>query len=559
PPGASPPRPGATPPGATPPSPGASPPGATPLPPGASPAPGSEGAPEPKTGKAETGEPGKEGEAKADEQSSESFVKGELSSFIGATKLATKNNRIGVCLGYKMLDLVHYATITPEADLRFGKLTFGLGVPLALQVFDGNLEEGQDASEGFDDAGAFRTEDWDEPGEYVRFIRYLTWGRKEDNIYFSLSQLGSNSLGHGALARRYSVNIDPNSARVAGQLDMYNDYAGFEFMVNSIVDWEIFGALGFVKPLSFFLDNEIARSLSIGFTYMADRAAPVSLVTQSDPANPFFIMGKGRPDVASDAFLHAMGVDVEIKVLRTDTVDIKPFIDISWMLPGTPSGETPPDVSGGNGFTLGLLGRFSFGAESVHALRIIAELRSFSSNYMPGYFDTFYEVQKYAVSQDYKKYAAETGALPPTKFYEIFHNRRDGDRKWGFYLEFSYALIGKVSLTLALEGSDADYGNHFLAHLEVPALDWLQFFASFHQRAMPSVGDIFSLNACDKVLFTAVRLKLLPFLFVNFRYHFTLGLREQYADLTGDGFENHYRFYEPYHGIMGDVEFGWEF
>ena len=457
---------------------------------------------------------------------------------------------------------MHYGTITPEADLRFGKLTFGLGVPLALQIYDGNLIDGEDPEAGFDDAGAFRKEDWDEPGEYVRFIRYLTWGRKEDNIYFSLSQLGTNSLGHGALMRRYSVNIDPDSTRVSGQLDMYNDYAGFEVMTNSIVDWELFGALAFVKPLSFFMDHPMARSMSIGVTYVGDRAAPVRVETES--TNPFYVVGDSRPSVLNDAFVHAVGVDVEFKVFKSDTVDLKPYIDYSWMMPQSPSGDLVMDPEGGGGFTLGLLGRFNLGSDPVHAFRLVAEFRSFSANYLPGYFDTFYEVHKFAASQRIKQAAADTNRLPATKFEEIFVTRKGDDRHLGFYLEFNYSMVGNLAMTFALEGSDANLGNNFMAHLEVPALDWLQFFASYHQRAMDSLGDLFDMDASDKVLFTAARLRLLPFLFINARYHYTLRLKDDYTDLVTDPgepevFLEHYRFYQPTHGWMVDVEFGWEF
>ncbi len=515
-------------------------------------------------------------EASADEAAEDKpeFIKGELWALLGTSKLVTKNNRVGVRIGWEQIDLVQYLTINPELDLRFGDFSFGLGIPLALEMYDGNLADGDGWKQGFDDIGAFRKQDWDEWQEYARFLRYLTYGRKEDNIYLNLSQVGSNTLGHGALLRRYSVNIDPDSTRVSGQFDMYNDYVGFELTTNSILSWDVFGVLGFVKPLSFFSDNPIARSLSIGFTYAADRAAPVRLKTKpaegASPPQPFFVLGDARPAVDSDAWLHAMGVDMEIKLVKTDHLDFKPFFDFSWMMPGDPSGDEVTDKpSGGNAFTAGVLGRLNFGADPVHAMRVIAEFRTFSSTYLPGYFDTFYELQKYVMHQHYGDYGRavcpdqaayqDNDCLPPTKFTEIFVNRKGGPRRYGFYTEFNYSVVGYMSLTLALEGSNAPHGSHFLAHLEVPALSWLQFFVTFHQRSMEGLGDLFSRTAADKILFSAVRLRLLPFLFVNFRYFHSLMLREGNADLNGDGLENAYRIYEPHHAWMGDIEFGWEF
>ncbi|MBW1871395.1 MAG: hypothetical protein JRJ19_04985, partial [Deltaproteobacteria bacterium] len=440
------------------------------------------------------------------------------------------------------------------------KIQFGLGVPLALELWSGEWDDVAEAPVGFGNAGSFRTEDWNERSEYVRFIRYLKYGRKEDNIFFNLSQFSSTTIGHGPIMRRYSVNLDPDSTRLSAELDMYNDYAGFEFVVNSITDADLFGAIAFVKPLSFFMDHYIARSLSIGVTYMADRHAPVTLKTKSDqPLDRYFLAGTGRPEVQTSAFLHGLGVDLEIKLLKTKNIDLKPYVDYSWFMPAKPDGGSLPDPEGGGGFTFGLLGRFNFGEDPIQAVRVVIEFRSFSSNYIPGYFDTFYEVQKYIANRRYYEYASQYNRLPPTKFQDIFIDRTGGDRRLGFYLEFNYSLVEYFTLTLALEGSNANSANNFLVHVEVPATDWFQFFASYHHRAMDSLGDLFSSGAGDRIAFAAARVKVVPFIFLNFRYHYTFELRVDFADLTGDGFEEHYRFYEAAQGWMADIEFGWEF
>ncbi len=489
------------------------------------------------------------------------FIKGELSNFIGSAKLVTKNDRVGVGLGWRLIDGIHYFTINPEVDFRFGELAFGLGGPLSIELFDTHTKPGVTDLVGFDNAGSLRKQDWNEASEFARIVRYLTYGRKEDRLYFSLSQHTASSLGHGALLRRYSVNIDPDSTRLAAQFDAYTDYFGFEFMTNSVTSWDVVGTLAFVKPLSFFMDHPVARSLSIGFSYVIDRHAPVLLAhEESSPgvANPWRVSVTGsRPVVSSDALLHGMGVDVEVKVLKTDNVDLKPYVDFSWMMPGEPGGVynevTMGTPEGGNGFTLGLLGRFNVGRDPVHAFRTVAEFRTFSATYLPGYFDTFYEIQKFMLGADFRS------GTPKTKFQQVFVDRRGQDRRLGFYLEFNYAILSKLGITLALEGSDADRGSHFLAHLEVPALQWLQFFATYHQTALTDMGDIFSGSAGDKILFSALRLKLLPFLFVNFRYFHTFQLADGYADYTGDGIEEHYRHYYPANVFQGDVEIGYEF
>jgi hypothetical protein len=497
-------------------------------------------------------------EVKEPEKKAAPFVKGELADFVGSTKLVTANNRLGVCFGYRRLDTKHFATISPEADFRIWRLEVGLGVPLSVEIFDGAIDSSTKETIGFANAGSLRSEDWNEPSEYLRFLRYLRLGKKEDRLFIDLSQYASKTIGHGALMRRYNVNVDPDSTRLSFELDAYNDYGGFELVGNDLVQWDVFGVLGFLKPLSFFLDGTLARSLSLGFTYAADRHAPVALVTQTSPSvNRYWIEGTDKPEVASSAFLQGMGVDLELKVLRTEHLDIKPYLDYSWFIPGQPGGSSSLDPHGGGGFTLGVLGRLSFGESIRQGLRAVAEFRSFSATYQPGYFDTFYEIRKFLAHTDYRA-ASASGGLPPTKFVDTFVNARGQGRRLGYYLELSYSLVDKAAVTLAWEGADYARSHNLLAHLEVYALKWLQFFASFQHRNAGTVGDLLG-SSGDRIVFAAARLRLLPFLFVNGRYFHTFELAEDYRDVTGDGLLQHVRLYRLDHSWSTDVELGWEF
>ena len=91
----------------------------------------------------------------------------------------------------------------------------------------------------------------------------------------------------------------------------------------------------------------------------------------------------------------------------------------------------------------------------------------------------------------------------------------------------------------------------------VSRADWLQFFASYHQRGMQNLGNLFSTTGGDKLVYLATRLRALPFLFVNFRYFHTFEIVDGYREISGT--ERQYRFYEGIHGWSFDFELGWEF
>lgn len=431
------------------------------------------------------------------------FIKGEF-AHAGVIRLVPSRSFIGARAGGLYQDEKFYLAVAPKADLMFlqGRLRLGLEVPINIEIY--SLQAAADAGEtsgGFDSAGALRKGDYDEARDFVKFLRYLTYGKKEDNLFVNVGQLYSATLGHGQIMRRYAGNVDLNQTRVGLEIDAYGDYGGFEFFLADVTRGSLFGALAFVKPLSFFSDDEQAKSLSIGASWATDqkapwalqRAAPVgtstlgAVLTTDDSAL--------TPPLADTRALNIYGVDAEFKVLRTSSVDLKTYADFSKM------------SGGGSGITLGLLGRFNFRTgDTVHLLRTRLELRTYEANFLPGYFDTLYEFQKYQFTPDLDQLSPDY----PTKLAYI--RSRTGPRRYGVYAEATYALPGWLVLAAVFETESQGIDQHLMLHAEIP-WKYLQIFATYHQR---NLSRPFTLKQND-LLYAGARLKLLPILFINGR------------------------------------------
>ncbi len=489
------------------------------------------------------------------------FIKGELTN-LGATKLKLKDSRFGVRLGYARLDGSSYLSINPELDLAFGRFSFGLGVPLNLRAY----------ANGFVDGGGLhlRANDYNSPSSYAKLIRFITYGAKEDNLYLNISQLFAASIGHGAIVRRYSGNIDQNITRVGAQLDAYGRFGGFEAFIGDIaLPTHFMSGVVFLKPLGF-LSGPLLSTLgqtSVGVSAAADLKAPFSL--KRGPAAPtgsnlpggFPSVGdNGEPIVDVERKAQVIGADLETKFVKTDSSDVKVFIDYSTML-GIQD-ETGKNLPAGGGFTLGTLGRFNAGEVKPHAFRVIVEGRYFDGNYIPGYFDTFYEVQKYQFITG----RANTGYDPKLK---AFMTRDPAQKRAGFYAEFGYQYNQGLALMLAYEDSfqvsgpttncaavtpgnvcnDPNVGTRNLTlHLEYPVYSWLQFFASFYRRSFGGAPIDWNHPLGDNTLiYSAVRLHVLPILFLNARYY-----RSWQVDPVLGEMKN-------VQGFEADLEFGYEF
>ncbi len=458
----------------------------------------------------------------------EGFIKGELGQ-IGASRILPEGQFIALRLGYLNVDSIHYLSVSPVFDLKYmeEKLRVGAGIPINFEAYNSN----RDGFKAFD--GTVRKKDWDRPGEYLKVLRYLTYGRKEDNLHVNVSQLHAGTIGHGPIMRRYISNLDINDTKLGGQFDAYNNYGGFEFHVNDLTKFNILTLLTFVKPLSFYFDDYRSRSLSFGVTYATDRQAPTHIGQSRD------IEGVLDLDGVDTEAINFTGVDAEFKFFKNRNIDLKSYLDYSKMM------------SFGSGRTLGLLGRFNFFLKKIHALRTRLELRHLDANYIPSYFDIFYEIQKY----QYVQGQSSTDLASKLDYLRTL----SGGSRFGYYLECMYSIIGVGSLGAALEGGSTTAGDkNLLLHAQVPLLI-VDLYITYHKRNFEAFNSLFKFED-NELLFVQSRIQILPFMYINaglkrtFEFEeFVLNKSYSIAHRSGmGGFTNVW-------DLQADLELGWEF
>lgn len=497
------------------------------------------------------------------------FVKGELTT-LGSTKLILKDSRFGVAVGTEVIydgnsfvkNLLSgvYLHIQPEVELRFQRWAIGLNVPLNFLIWPGGWSEG---------STVLRKQDWATPASWARVITYITYGNKEDRFYLNISQLYAATIGHGNILKRYFANINFNETHVGAEIDAYNRYVGLQAFTRDILPVTlsypaqsngnvapdasssaaflppVLAVLGFVRPFGW-SDNLYAKYISLGLTYAADFGAPYALARNSD--GNFVVQPNGTLRIGDTRMAHLIGVDLEMKAYKSAHADVKPYIDGSGI------------VGGGGALTAGALGRFSLGRNNRHAIRAGLYARWLNGQYLPSYFDTMYEVQKY----QFLTSLHPTETQPPPKLAYVL----GGDQgAWFMQLggEISYSFEGGFALTLAYEDGfsildgnpnglacprcfssrDSAVLRNISLHLEYPVLSWFQFFATISRRAY--LWERFF--AFDDTLFFYVqgRVHLAPILFLN------LGAFRTWAINPQSGiFENVY-------GFNLSLELGYEF
>jgi hypothetical protein len=535
------------------------------------------------------------------------FLKGELTS-MGDVVLVNQRTSFGVGLGLNAIDGITFGVLRPDINLQFGKFRLGLGAPLRFELF--NLQTldllgGDPLGSVTGNFGRFRTEDWDQVEDFVRPLRYISWGQKEDRLYIDVNRVHAITIGHGQLVRRYAPNVDIDEDNIFAQVDGYNEWGGVELMAGPFPIPRLVGGLAFIKPLGIVNSfspvarddswlREVASSWSIGFSYVTDLNSPTGLEARAgndgqqrfivDAANQLVWRNKVNP--VGDV-VQGVGADSEVKLFKSSAVDIKVYGDWSQLFfPGDSSSAAAFAPFTGGGATVGGLVRVSLGETPVrsieqedeetkagrkprekkaaHGLRLRLEGRTFAPTYLPSYWNTLYEVDRFQFGL-----AADRRTLP-TKIAFLASQQEEPWRA-GYYGELSYAWVDVVGATIAFEDAHPlgatttpVRGRNLALHVESKGLGWLQLFGTYHFRNFEfgELDRLFSFTTDNEILFVGGRLQVLPILFLNLGVQraFRVGFGNADDDtpdsrgqrLTSVGLQNAWT-------VGGDVELGWQF
>lgn len=521
--------------------------------------------------------------AEADRWARPHFVEGDLNAFFA--RPTTRRDFVGVGAGVNALPKdastilnAFYLTIEPQLDVASPRYTWKLGLSAPLQfelvdtrgAFELCIEEGRMAlaaggAQGeimaataacadrqqhrlTEHLGQLRRADWDEASDVARIVRYVTAGAPETPFYLAVSRHYDQTLGHGTVIRRYNPNLDYNTARLGAKLDVSRSALGFQMVANDLVRPDVVGLLTYVRPFRPYAGDFVARSLSLGFSFVRGGGQPLGLAYERGLFGAAYGEAIPRLDQgldhvgATERNLNVVGADLEVKLLRTASADMKVYVDYQKM------------AGYGGGVTLGSLWRWSFGAPASQATRLRAELIRFDADYLPGYFDTFHDI--FATQYLPLAYRGSNGLVYyPTKleYLEAHHGRR---KRLGGQFELSHAIFDVVTASatvrawtpLGASAGDAlppafpDRGapcalpaaggappcpntiplereqrfTSLRLHVELPLRRYLQAFASyevFTTTAEDSLG-VLAFDGDNEIFLSGARVRLLPILFL---------------------------------------------
>ena len=382
-----------------------------------------------------------------------------------ADLMGMKEQTAGAGLGFAKIGDAYFLQLKPRLALNLGIVGVGVELPLNLRVWP------RDGAEN-DYYGLLRYEDWDEEAEWLKIIRYVRVGRKGASLFARYGVL-AGGIGHGTIVGRYVNNVDINTFRAGAQFDINTKWGGFETLISDVDDlgrtthdsklvaWRMYS-----KPYAWATGNKnsILNRLNVGINWATDFTAPLELGTAT--------AGSTDPVVSRSDKAVVYGVDIDIQVLNNALLTLTPYIDYN------------RTDHGGWGFHAGVMGvaKLPIGLDLKLPVRL--EYRRFSRNYLPTYFGTFYEIERFAHPL--------AGATPMPKLAYLLAQSSDEGIN-GIFGEAAFDFLKLVQIGAIYEAYLGESSN-LNVFFNVPALKVLQFKAYYARINITGFDDLFALD-----------------------------------------------------------------
>lgn len=338
-------------------------------------------------------------------------------------------------IGLSFIDGESFFVFNLRTEIVLGQFGVGLDVPLRFNTESGEL----------------RDQDWNTTYDLFRTIRYLRYGQKHRTpVYARVGTLDGARLGHGFIMNYYTNEAQYDERKIGSEFNLNFNHWGVETVVSNYDQVEIVGGRAYARPLKEVASAGILKALSFGATVVGD-ADPDGINSTDD-------------DVT------IAGLDVELPLLR-----LGPFFSAIYA-------DYAKILNYGAGKAVGLqLGLWKL--SGLLTIQAKVERRFLGSQFLPSYFDPFYEVQRFQM--------AASGPLRKT---DLLLQRTTHEQ--GIYGELFGDIFKTVKLLGTFERIDGqpNSGRLHLAALLSPTVGPFRARALYDKSAIDDFADTFTLN-----------------------------------------------------------------
>ncbi len=354
----------------------------------------------------------------------------------------------------------YFLNLTVGTAFSVGKFSFGIQAPLKIRVIDEDPQNDE----------WYREEDWDDPSDWTRILRFFQYGSPKDLFYLRLGELVSASVGHGTIVSRYYNTLDLDLYHTGLWTAVNLEEGGAELMTNDVLLWNLLAVRGYVRPFVIFMEDPhpLLKKLAFGTTFAADFLAPSRTGNQAVTDNK---------ELETEETAWFVGIDAEFEAVRNELLGVTPYTDLNFF------------GSQGVGWHLGVLNELA-ALKSQFLLRL--EYRLLSANYGPNYFNTLYDIERVTfLPLPQFSDSSPNPAVPKLWYYK---DATGLEMRNGFYGELFANLGGLFGIGGIYEDYQGPDNANVTLRLDLPVIAGLDAAAYYTRRNFDGFSELFSLD-----------------------------------------------------------------
>ncbi len=272
------------------------------------------------------------------------------------------------------------------------------------EVSFANFGVGLDLNIDIDKNGNIRKEDFNTLSDYLSIIRYVRYGLKHDPVYIKLGALDYYNLGHGSIMYQYNNSPSIDNRKIGLITDIDFGEFGFESIYSTFAEAGVVAVRGYVRPLKFssLADVPIINNLEVGGTYAADFNKYSGVVFQTVYVSSLRVPPYPIPPIPvttseDKGRLQIVGLDLGLPIIKSSMLNLQLYVDYAKI------------INFGSGVATGIM-------VDVNGLGILnasakLERRFNNAQYIPSYFNSLYEVERYRIDTVNQTYSSKASLL----------------------------------------------------------------------------------------------------------------------------------------------------
>ncbi|MCB1177410.1 MAG: hypothetical protein KDK36_07520, partial [Leptospiraceae bacterium] len=434
----------------------------------------------------------------------------------------------------------------PKFNMDFDNWGFSLQIPLNFLAYDKDPKYPK-SSLGMLRPGDYNTrEDYLKLINFVWFGKYGQYkpGKITTSIY--VGKMFNGYIGHGTIINRYVNNQRIDYYKVGIMADINTDYGGAQVFTNSISDREVNAGRGYIRPYGAVMgivnlirgkssasalvlpgnvldeagrksvleeagendketrtiieedpktgeltktEKEVPKKseslkepdsghpmdtiwnrFAIGATAAYDGKAPYEL--DFDTTGNLKYTNDDQPQVKTTKRVYIQGYDAEFKFLSLDWLELTAYYDFNKFR----------DIPNAYGRHYGAI--FKLGNRKIN-LTVRPEYRKMSSSYMPMYFDSFYEIERFQSSLE---------ADFPTTKYQYLRNLRPDDPEIRGYYHTAILNIYSIGFELNYEDYEGKDNSRIFVGAYIPILNLVRISGFYIKKGFDRSAEAFKVD-----------------------------------------------------------------